>query len=217
MNETAEMGFTYDVKVFNSKHEQTDHQIVHNLITDEGKEFFLCNFFSLKQKPIRHPDMWKDITDLTKILTLAFMTNTHTPNETFDFGYSFWQASGAASLVNTFYVNTIKNITSDTFNIDSVQVSGMQAMNKRTWDSSTNTLLLTPTDQYGTDVILTLKPVLLTGCFLLTTDYPNGWSYDAEQTKGTLIIVSEAMFKSPIQMEKGSYIRVEPSFTLISA
>ena len=217
MNETAEMGFTYDVKVFNSKHEQTDHQIVHNLITDEGKEFFLCHFFALKQKPIRHPDMWNNITDLSTTLTLSFMTNAHTPNATFDFGYSFWQAVGSANLVNTFYINTTKKITSSDFNIDNVQVGGLETMNKKTWDASTNTLLLTPTDQYGTDVILALKPVLLTGCFLLTSNKLYGWSYDASQTSGDLIIVSEAMFKSPIQMEKGSYIRVEPSFTLISA
>lgn len=217
MNETAEMGFTYDVKVFNSKHEQTDHQVVHNLITDEGKEFFLCHFFSLKQKPIRHPDMWNNITDLSTTLILAFMTNAHTPNETFDFGYSFWQASGAPNLVDTFYINTTKKITSSTFNIDAISSSGMESMDKKTWDSSTNTLLLTPFDQYGTDVILALKPVLLTGCFLLTSNKTYGWSYDASQTSGTVIIISEAMFKSPIQMEKGSYIRVEPSFTLISA
>lgn len=217
MNETAEMGFTYDVKVFNSKHEQTDHQIVHNLITDEGKEFFLCHFFALKQKPIRHPDMWNNITDLSTSLALSFMTNAHTPNATFDFGYSFWQAVGSANLVETFYISTTKKITSSTFNIDSVSATGMQIMATKTWNSSTNTLLLAPSDQYGKDVILALKPVLLTGCFLLTSNKMYGWSYDASQTSGDLIIVSEAMFKSPIQMEKGSYIRVEPSFTLISA
>ncbi len=196
MDTLGKLGFVYDVEHVAPNGEIVERQHFHNLMPNEGICWALTKTFAPTTKVPSWGSKHTDITynDFT-YLALSFYKGLFTPSKVFD-------------SMATFPVMADEITTADCDRWKRKEITDHH-WGGVTLDTSTNTLHF-----YKITTPVFLKPTLLTGLFIIAYNYDGG-QIEPKSTLG--LLVSEAFFPNPIQMEVNGTITVQCGCTLISA
>lgn len=195
MNEQGKLGFVYDVDHFAPNGELVESQHFHNLMPDEAMRWALAKVFV----PTAKVPSWSS-TDATyndyKYIDISFFKNNFTPSKVFDSMASF------------------SDVCNEMTQYDRERVYNREYRDGISTDSYTMTLdVSSNTLTFKTITTKSFETVLFTGLFLIITK-----SYGTEfRSNANTLLLSEAFFPSPIQMEKGGSLTIKCGCTLISA
>lgn len=222
MDENITFGFTYNVKTFLPNGEKDQDFSVHNLMPDEGLNYFLGKFFKItKQRPMyftkNTTEKLYHISDFTAdSILLSYIPEPHTPDKG-DYGVPF------INKINELKLNNKISCHGPTTDSMPASTTPSRVVYK-SYDTSTNQIILHSGYEnwgwryYDISAII-LERLTLYGVVLYYSAAGNfGHAYDLNNKRwyATCIILSEAMFPEPLKLEKGASIIVEPVFTIKS-
>lgn len=203
MDTLGKLGFVYDVEHIAPNGEVVDRQHFHNLMPDEGIRWALAKTFV----PKTAVPSWSNSTatyDGYTNIRLSFFKNLFEQSKIFDSMKNFCQVAGEVD---------------DTEQADGywdgdarleLQTSLTVDYKPAKFDLSTNTLTFAEVTSHKF-----LKPTVITGLFLMIRKADGegnklGQNYDC-------LLLSEAFFPNPIQMETNGTISVTCGCALISS
>lgn len=199
MNELTKMGFTYDVTQLSPEGEIVSHQVVPNIMINEGITKLLEGIF------IKSSDSYK--YNNWPRYGFMFMENDYTPKPTDTFynsstmslygvDPSIWnEAAGSSS--NTLYMRPLDG------NAFSLVIGSNNLVSSREINYTFS------------------KFKTITGCFIMMV--VGTGSFSASSTWETLLqqsqmrLLSAALFYTPIQMVPGGTLKISAAFSLFSA
>lgn len=198
MNGQGQFGFVYDIIHRNPNDEADRHIQIHNVIPDKAIKLFLGKIFTPEEAfLITHEDVWYDPAGITRIKKYSEYRNLY--YYTF---VSLMKARREAKRTDTIEDNWIdfNEITSEDVNI-----TRRNYMNSPILDKKTNTIKYTG----ARDIFHFIKPTTITGVFLMTNNdsSPNP-TIGENPTSPHHVLISEAMFPSPIRMELNGTISI---------
>lgn len=204
MNEKTGLAFVYDIIHRNPNDEKETHFQIHNLIPDETIKLFLGCVFTPNDIYTTYKDNWNN----TYTSTFA----SYKPTMYYYMFVSFMKTKREVKKTDTIDNNwdEFKEITSE-----DVNYSYRNYLNRPTLDKKTNKIIFSGTR----DLVVFKKRTTLTGIFLMANnntspntliDYnPNNYCHH--------VLISEAMFPKPINMEINGTINVSCGCIVTSA
>ena len=195
MDTLGKLGFVYDVEHIAPNGEVVERQHFHNLMPNEGITWALTKTFA----PTTNVPSWST-KDTTKTygdyyyLLLSFFKGLFTPSKVFD-------------SMKTFPTVAEEVTGSDIYRYARAEITD-HSWGNVTLNIATNSLHL---KKITTATFI--KPTLLTGLFIVA--YYEGYEMQPNSSLGLLI--SEAFFPNPIQMETNGTLTVKCGCTIISS
>ena len=201
MNELTKMGFTYDVTQLSPKGDIVDHQIVHNIIPNEG------------------------ITQLLKMMFTYYNGSASYKPYIFEtFLFNFMESDYVPKVTDTWLKEAASLYGCDGSLFDAIAGSKeSQVLNLSPYDD-TNCFNLV----LGSNNLVTTKEIkyvfsdfkTITGIFcglIITTRSSYTSTWNKLITNSNYKLLSAALFYTPIQMVPGGTLKFKAAFTLIPA
>jgi hypothetical protein len=204
MNTQGRLGFVYDVTHFDPQGNEVERQHFHNVIPNEGLRLLLAKVFvpTAAAPAFTNATTYADFSEIN----LSFMTQLHTVNKTFD--SAGVDDFGEAALNNNLQLQATNY---------SLQTSDSRfPYEVETIDTTQNMVTLRTTSYYedGIGIYCITQPIVLTGVLLYFSANGYGKQFTS---RDNCLLLSEALFPNPIQMEVKGKISVKCGCTVISA
>ena len=203
MDTLGKLGFVYDVEHNAPDGEVVERQHFHNLMPNEAITWALSKFFIRNSTvPDWVPNNGDNKYSTYNFLGLSFFKNLFTPSKIFDTMKNFVTVAGEVSTEDVYLQSYAP--------AERISIAGYS----RDWvtyygdlDVSTNTLSFAKVTSGRF-----YKPTLLTGLFIVASQ-----GITSQNVVSNGLLISEAFFPNPIQMETNGTISVTCGCTLISS